>query len=247
MVSDLHSEMRVAVFKNEMIGAMLPRMILFAILIVLWNVIEPYGIQLTPFSWFAIFSLFVLILIWNAHKRTQSIMGKIDEIIEGKMDATELLELYSERSLPLVGSLFNPAGTNEKLELLLTMRSEDNEYAKDIDWKGGEVYKTRGKDSRGPAEGKGADTFGDEVSRIDAMSERLEFEDLEGPLTKAEKLVAEADDIAAEKALEEWEKVESTDPELIEAGVKKLGDLVATGHFKGPINHIDDDLKDNTN
>jgi hypothetical protein len=68
------------------------------------------------------------------------------------------------------------------------------------------------------------------------MSERLEFEDLEGPLTKAEKLVAEADEIAAEKALEEWDIAESTDPELIEAGVEKLGDLVATGHFKGPEN-----------
>ena len=236
MVSGLREEMRVAVFKSEMMGAMLPRMILFAILIVLWNVIEPYGFQLARYSWLGIFSLFVVILVWNAHKRTQSIMEKIDEIIDGNMDATELLEQYSERSLPLVGSLFNPSGTNEELELLLAMSSEDNEFAKDIDWKGGGIYKTRGKDSRGPAEGKGADTFGDEVSRVDAMSERLEYEDLDGPLTKAEKLVAEVNEIAAEKALEEWEMAESTDPELIEAGVEKLGDLVATGHFKGPKN-----------
>ncbi len=236
MVSDLREEMRVAVFKSEMIGAMLPRMILFAILIVLWNVIEPYGFQLTQYGWFGIFSLFVVILVWNAQRRTQSIMKKIDDIIDGKGDATELLEQYSERSLPLVGSLFNPSGTNDELELLLAMSSEDNEYAKDVDWKGGEIYKTRGEDSRGPAEGKGAETFGDEVSRVDAMSERLEYEDLDGPLTKAEKLVAEVNEIAAEKALEEWERAESTDPELIEAGVEKLGDLVATGHFKGPEN-----------
>ena len=236
MVSGLRSEMRAAIFKSEMINAMLPRIVLFAILIALWNIVEPYGIQLSLYSWLAIFSLFVLILLWNVNKRTQIIMEKIDEIIEGRMDATELLEQYSGGSFPLVGSLFNLNGTSDELELLLAMNSETDGLEKEIDWKGGSVYKTRGKDSRGPAEGKGADTFGDEVSRVDAMSERLEFEDLEGPLTKGEELVAEADDIAAEKALEEWKNAESNDPDLIEAGVEKLGDLVAQGYFKGPKN-----------
>jgi len=236
VVSGLRSEMRAAIFKSEMINAMLPRIVLFAILIVLWNIVEPYGIQLSLYSWLAIFSLFVLILLWNVNKRTQIIMEKIDEIIEGRMDATELLEQYSGGSFPLVGSLFNLNGTSDELELLLAMNSETDGLEKEIDWKGGSVYKTRGKDSRGPAEGKGADTFGDEVSRVDAMSERLEFEDLEGPLTKGEELVAEANIIASERALEEWKKAESNDPDLIEAGVEKLGDLVALGYFKGPKN-----------
>ncbi|HJM20132.1 MAG TPA: hypothetical protein QF802_06730 [Candidatus Thalassarchaeaceae archaeon] len=238
MVSGLRSEMRAAIFKSEMINAMLPRIVLFAILIVLWNIVEPYGIQLSLYSWLAIFSLFVLILLWNVNKRTQIIMEKIDEIIEGRMDATELLEQYSGGSFPLVGSLFNLNGTSDELELLLAMNSETDGLEKEIDWKGGSVYKTRGKDSRGPAEGKGADTFGDEVSRVDAMSERLEFEDLEGPLTKGEELVAEANIIASERALEEWKKAESNDPDLIEAGVEKLGDLVAQGYFKGPKNDV---------
>jgi len=247
VVSGLRSEMRAAIFKSEMINAMLPRIVLFAILIALWNIVEPYGIQLSLYSWLAIFSLFVLILLWNVNKRTQIIMEKIDEIIEGRMDATELLEQYSGGSFPLVGSLFNLNGTSDELELLLAMNSETDGLEKEIDWKGGSVYKTRGKDSQGPAEGNAADTFGEKISRVDAMSERLEFEDLEGPLTKGEELVAEANIIASERALEEWKKAESNDPDLIEAGVEKLGDLVATGHFKGPINHIDDDLKDNTN
>ena len=238
MVSGLRSEMRAAIFKSEMINAMLPRIVLFAILIALWNIVEPYGIQLSLYSWLAIFSLFVLILLWNVNKRTQIIMEKIDEIIEGRMDATELLEQYSGGSFPLVGSLFNLNGTSDELELLLAMNSETDGLEKEIDWKGGSVYKTRGKDSRGPAEGKGADTFGDEVSRVDAMSERLEFEDLEGPLTKGEELVAEANIIASERALEEWKKAESNDPDLIEAGVEKLGDLVAQGYFKGPENDV---------
>jgi len=236
MVSDLRDEMRVAIFKREMIGAVLPRMILFGIIIVLWNIIEPYGFQLNHYSWFAIFSLFVLILVWNANKRTQSIMGKIDDIIDGKMDATELLEQYSGRSLPLVDSLFNLVGTNEELELLLTMTSEENEYAKDVDWMGREIYKTRGKDFRGPAEGRGADTFGEILPRVDAMTVRPEHEGIEGPLSKAEKMVERANEIAADKALKDWEEAEASDPELIEAGIDKLGDLVASGHYKGPEN-----------
>jgi len=236
VVSGLRSEMRAAIFKSEMINAMLPRIVLFAILIALWNIVEPYGIQLSLYSWLAIFSLFVLILLWNVNKRTQIIMEKIDEIIEGRMDATELLEQYSGGSFPLVGSLFNLNGTSDELELLLAMNSETDGLEKEIDWKGRSVYKTRGKDSQGPAEGNAADTFGEKISRVDAMSERLEFENLEGPLTKGEELVAEADDIAAEKALEEWKNAESNDPDLIEAGVEKLGDLVAQGYFKGPKN-----------
>ena len=236
MVSDLRDEMRVAIFKREMIGAILPRMILFGIIIILWNLIEPYGFQLDHYSWFAIFSLFVVILVWNAHKRTQSIMEKIDDIIDGKMDATELLEQYSGRSLPLVDSLFNLVGTNEELELLLTQSNEDNEYAKDVDWMGREVYKTRGKDFRGPAEGQGADTFGEILNRIDAMTVHPEHEGIEGPLSMTEEMVEMVNEIAAEKALKDWDTAEATDPELIEAGVDKLGDLVASGHYKGPEN-----------
>ena len=81
MVSGLREEMRVAVFKSEMMGAMLPRMILFAIIIVLWNIIEPYGIQFNHNTWFAIFALYGLLLVRNAHKRTQSIMESVDDII----------------------------------------------------------------------------------------------------------------------------------------------------------------------
>ena len=66
------------------------------------------------------------------------------------------------------------------------------------------------------------------------MDPRPEFDDLEGELTRAEETVAEADLIAAERAQKRWEKQEQEDPELIEAGVEKLGDLVAKGHFRGP-------------
>ena len=233
MVSDLRKEMRAAAFKGELLNAMFPRMILFLIIIILWYIIEPYGIQLSLYAWLGVFSFFVVILMWNAKKRTNSIMIKIDEIIDGRMDATELLEKYEGGDFPVFSSLFNKY-TNDELELLLAMGIGNDEYAKEIDWKGSSVYKTRGKDSSGPAKGKGGDIFSGENDRIDAMTKRPEFDDLEGPLTKTEKLVAEANKIANKRALEEWDLAESNDQELIEAGVEKLGDLVATGHFKGP-------------
>ena len=43
----------------------------------------------------------------------------------------------------------------------------------------------------------------------------------------------EADEIVAEEAQKAWEEAERNDPELIEAGVERLGDLVGTGHFGG--------------
>lgn len=230
---DPRREIRSAIFKSNLIGAMLPRMFLGIIIIVLWNIIEPYGIHLPQYIWVAIFCLFVLVLIWNAERRTQLTMQDIDEIIAGELDATDLLEQYSDSSLPLISSLFNIDGGFDDLELLLS-KNKEVEMSKRIDWKGGEIYETRGKDILGPAQGGKAESFDDILGRIDAMSERPEFEDLAGPLTKTEKLVAEANSIAAEKALDEWIKAESNDPEIIEAGVENLGDLVASGYFKGP-------------
>ena len=63
------------------------------------------------------------------------------------------------------------------------------------------------------------------------MSARPEFEGIEGELTEGEKLMAEANVVRDERAQEAWEIAESQDPDLIEAGVEKLGDLVAKGHF----------------
>ena len=158
----------------------------------------------------------------------------IDDVLAGKLDASELFG-DSQDNISLGGFFGNPEMARALNELFDNI-GKDGELAKSVDWKGGEVYKTRGKDPRGPAAGKGADTFGDIVTRVDAMMPRPEHEGIEGPLTKTEKMVEEANEIAAEKALKEWEAAEAADPELIEAGVDKLGDLVASGHFKGPEN-----------
>jgi len=53
-------------------------------------------------------------------------------------------------------------------------------------------------------------------------------------LTNSEVAVEEANVVAAEESQKRWKRSESSDPELIEAGVDKLGDLVGSGHFGGP-------------
>ena len=65
------------------------------------------------------------------------------------------------------------------------------------------------------------------------MTPRPEFEGIEGELTKGEKLVQEANIARDLKSQEAWEAAEKADPDLIEAGVEKLGDLVAKGHDFG--------------
>ena len=107
--------------------------------------------------------------------------------------------------------------------------------AKEIDSSGGALYSTRGKDPKGVAIGGGADTFDSGMPLIDGMQMRKEHEGLEDELERSAKIKVEADDNAAITAQESWENAEQNDQELIEAGVERLGDLVGSGHFGGPM------------
>ncbi len=109
----------------------------------------------------------------------------------------------------------------------------DNPLQKTMSPSGGAVYMTRGRDPKGVAEGGGADTFDPRNPQIDGMDLRPEHEGLEGELRKSHEVKIEADEIVAEEAQKAWEEAEKNDPELIEAGVERLGDLVGTGHFGG--------------
>jgi hypothetical protein len=55
---------------------------------------------------------------------------------------------------------------------------------------------------------------------------------MEGELTSGEKMVAEANTEYADMAQRRWEVAEANDPDLIEYGVEKLGDLVRTDYFE---------------
>ncbi len=107
--------------------------------------------------------------------------------------------------------------------------------AKEIDSEGGVLYTTRGKDPKGVAIGGGADTFDSGMPLIDGMQMRKEHEGLEAELERSVKIKVEADEKAAKTAQESWENAEQNDQELIEAGMERLGDLVGSGHFGGPM------------
>lgn len=53
-----------------------------------------------------------------------------------------------------------------------------------------------------------------------------------GPLGTGEVLVEEANESYATQAQERWEASEKADMDMIEAGVERLGDLVAAGWFE---------------
>jgi hypothetical protein len=107
--------------------------------------------------------------------------------------------------------------------------------AKEISPSGGAVYKTRGKDPKGVALGGGADTFDSKMPAVDGMEIRTEHMGLEAELVRSTLIKVEADEKAAHAAKISWDESEKNDQELIEAGVERLGDLVGSGHFGGPI------------
>ena len=91
--------------------------------------------------------------------------------------------------------------------------------------------RTRGDDPSGPDWGKTDFKLGHDPSRRDAIIEGEKYSGMEGDLTPGEKMVADANTKYAAMAQNRWEKAEATDPDLIEYGVEKLGDLVRTDYF----------------
>ncbi len=91
--------------------------------------------------------------------------------------------------------------------------------------------RTRGKDVRGFTGGI-LESDLDEQQAIRPVSKDDAYADLEQDLTVAEQVKAEADKRYAEHAQQRWEEAERNDPDLIEAGVTRLGDLVTTDYFE---------------
>ena len=152
------------------------------------------------------------------------------QIQNAMMDGLDIAPLLEEEGRGMAARVLGMPGGTDVLDVV--MRPEKGGVmAKEKDKWGRVVYKTRGMDPKGPAEGSGADTIDSSMPRVDAMTPRPEFEGLEDDLTAGEQLVEEANIVKDVKAQEAWERAESSDPDLIEAGVSKLGDLIGTGHF----------------
>jgi len=89
---------------------------------------------------------------------------------------------------------------------------------------------TRGNDERGFTSGLLESDLDSQKELTPAEHE--EYQGLEDELTVAQQVKAEADQRYAEHAQQRWEEAERNDPDLFEAGVKRLGDLVATDYFE---------------
>jgi hypothetical protein len=158
------------------------------------------------------------VVIWVMLLSMQREREELNARVEGEIEALKVRE-------------------RERLELDLDefLEAVKDPLAKEVDSSGRLIYLTRGKSPRGMAIGGGAETFTPDMLAKDGWEVPAEHVGLEDKLTKAETVVVEADDIRAERAAKSWSKKEENDPELIEAGVKRLGDLVSTGHFGSPL------------
>ncbi len=92
--------------------------------------------------------------------------------------------------------------------------------------------RTRGFDEKGPAFGDPEADIETNGQRVDSSVHEGDYEGLEGELGVAEQLVEEANQQYAEEAQRQWDIAEARDMDNIEAGVDRLGDLVATGWFE---------------
>ncbi len=107
--------------------------------------------------------------------------------------------------------------------------SQDKE--KKSNYSNSEHLRIRGSDEKGPAFGKNSKDFSTHGKRIDAMENR-DYDEIENVNTKGERMLRDADKLQSETAAKQWEKSQSKDQDLIEAGVDNLGDLIKTGWFE---------------
>jgi len=157
---------------------------------------------------------------------------RFHQIRDALLEGFDIAPLLLEEGRGVAARVLGMPGGPDILDVLMRP-NEGGVLSKEKDKWGRVVYKTRGRDPKGPAEGSGADTIDSNMPRIDAMTPRPEFDGLEAELTKGEKLLEEANLVRNSKSQEAWEAAEKSDPDLIEAGVEKLGDLVGQGHDFG--------------
>ena len=124
--------------------------------------------------------------------------------------------------------LLNDLQSEEFIDNISSSRSTDS---KQSNYPNSEYLRIRGSDEKGPAFGKDNKNFSTHGKRIDAMANR-DYDDIEATSTNAEKMIRVADEVQSEISSKQWEKSESMDNDLIEAGVDNLGDLLKTGWFE---------------
>lgn len=103
-----------------------------------------------------------------------------------------------------------------------------------------EHLRTRGSDEKGPSFGINDKQFSTHNERVDAMENR-DYDDIEAVNTGGEQMLRAADQRKSIQSAQHWEQSEANDADIVEAGVKNLGDLLKTGWFER--NKQDDAVK----
>ena len=110
--------------------------------------------------------------------------------------------------------------------------------------------RTRGSDEKGFTSGKIESQLSNAIPRRDASISESAYVGLEDDLRPSELLVTGRLNLRYEAiAQERWEDSESSDVDLVEAGVERLGDLVQTDWFEknakeGVVQALMDSVKD---
>lgn len=159
--------------------------------------------------------LILFALLWrslNWKKTLQTRLAGVLDTVEFGWDELHGLDLSAEEADRL----------NEAFTAIAAGRTATNETQ----------LLTRGGDEKGPAFDRKEATIDPRLGRVDPSLHEDEYLGLEGDLRVSEQLVEEANQQYAQEAQRQWEAAEARDVDNIEAGVKRLGDLVASGWFE---------------
>lgn len=170
------------------------------------GLLQDYQLLLISFVLFC-FSIYLFV-------ERRSMDGKIDEILK-RMDFS-LLQFEDSKTRSSVERKLTKLFGN--IPQRITSNSE--------------MARTRGADEKGPTWGKQDGVFGEVTNYRDAIEHGKVFDGLEDELNKSEKLIKNANENYSEMAQQRWEKSQSNDPDLVEAGVETLAELVTTDYFE---------------
>lgn len=96
-----------------------------------------------------------------------------------------------------------------------------------------EAYlRIRGGDEKGPAFGERGSSINVNNERVDPALHEADYDGMEDELRIGERLLEEAEERYTAEAQRQWAIAETRDMDNIEAGVERLGDLVASGWFE---------------
>ena len=169
----------------------------------------------------------IILIIFGANIPDYIIFLSILTIALVIIQTNKLLSRIFSREIELLTSELLSAGLSDSSDKTNNPSDISN---KPSNYSNKQHLRNRGSDEKGPAFGDKTSNFSTAKSRIDAF-ENKQYDDIESIITETEAMVGMADKQYAKDAAKQWTDSENTDPDLIEAGVDNLGELIKTGWF----------------